>query len=210
MPLDLAKTYLYHITDVANLAAIIQSGGLASDLALARAGGQAVAIGYAHIKERRMTQYRVPCSGNRFVGEFVPFYYCPRSPMLYTINQGNVPGRAAGCQSTILHLVSTVQKALDLGKPWALSDVGAGAAYAQFFNDPQRLEGLNWDAIRANIWKGRMHEKQAEFLVADAFPWSAIVGIGCHNEAVSARVNGILQSSVHKPRVFTKLSWYYT
>ncbi len=48
-------------------------------------------------------------------------------PMLYTINRGNVPGRPAGCQRTILHLVSTVQAALNLDKPWALSDGNAGA-----------------------------------------------------------------------------------
>ncbi len=59
MPLDLAKTHIYHITDVENLAAIIQSGGLMSDVALAAAGGPAVSIGYAHIKHRRMTKYRV-------------------------------------------------------------------------------------------------------------------------------------------------------
>ena len=130
--------------------------------------------------------------------------------MLFTINHGNIVGRPAGCQRTILHLVSTVQTALDLNKPWALSDVGAGAAYAQFFNDPEKLEGLNWDAIRATIWKGRMHEKQAEFLVADAFPWSAILGIGCHNDAVASRVREIIQSSAHQPRVFTNTNWYYT
>lgn len=210
MALHLANTEIFHITDVANLAAIIQSGGLISDIALASAGGPAVAIGYAHIKQRRMTEYRIPCVGNRFVGEFVPFYYCPRSPMLFTINQGNVVGRPAGCQRTILHLVSSVQTALDLNKPWALSDVGAGAAYAQFFNDPERLEGLNWDAIRATIWKGKMHEKQAEFLVADTFPWSAILGIGCHNDTVASRVRALIQGSAHQPRVFTNKNWYYT
>lgn len=116
MPLDLAKTYSYHIMDVANLAAIIQSGGLLSNVALANAAGPAVSIGHAHIKQRRMKQYIVPCVGNRFVGKFVPFYFCPRSPMLYTINRGNVPGRPAGCQRTILHLVSTVQAALNVDK----------------------------------------------------------------------------------------------
>ena len=44
-------------------------------------------IGYTHIKERRMKQIRVACCGGRFVGEFVPFYYCPRSPMLFTTNK---------------------------------------------------------------------------------------------------------------------------
>ncbi len=209
MALDLAATDIYHITDVANLAGIIQSGGLVSDVALAAAGGPAVAIGYAHIKRRRMTEYRMPCVGSRFVGEFVPFYYCPRSPMLYTINQGNVPGRPAGCQRTVLHLVSTVQTALSLNKPWAMSDGNAGAGYADFFNDPVRLEVLNWPLIGSNIWAGKTFEKQAEFLVADGFPWSAILEIGCHNDDVAARVRAIMQGRAHQPRVFTNVGWYY-
>jgi ssDNA thymidine ADP-ribosyltransferase, DarT len=89
MPRTPANTCIYHITDVANLPRILQSGGLYSDAALAAVGGPAQQIGYGHIKQRRMTQYRVDCCGNRFVGEFVPFYFCPRSVMLYTINQGN-------------------------------------------------------------------------------------------------------------------------
>lgn len=209
MPLDLAKTYIYHITDVVNLAAIIRAGGLLSDVALAGAGGPAVAIGYAHIKHRRMTQYTVACVGNRFVGEFVPFYYCPRSPMLYTLNRGNVPGRQAGCQRTIVHLVSTVQTAFDLNKPWALSDGNAGAGYADFSNEPVKLDSLNWPLIKSNNWAGQTFEKQAELLVSDAFPWLAIKGIGCHNDAVAAQVRAIVQGCKHQPTVTTNVGWYY-
>lgn len=54
-----------------------------------------------------MTQTRVDCCGGRFVGEFVPFYFCPRSPMLFTVNRGNT-GRPLGCQRAIVHLVSTL------------------------------------------------------------------------------------------------------
>src|SRR5688572_18575557 len=107
MPIDIAVTSIYHITDIENLPAILATGGLVSDVALADAGAKPEVIGYAHIKHRRMHVTQIPCCGNRFVGEFVPFYYCPRSPMLYTINRGNT-GRPAGCQRTIVHLVSTV------------------------------------------------------------------------------------------------------
>lgn len=121
---DPAKTYLYHITDIANLPSIVSGGRLLSDVLLGAAAH--TVIGYGHIKLRRMTELRVPCCGNRFVGEFVPFYYCPRSPMLYTVNKGNT-GKPAGCQRDIVHLVTTVSRAADLGVPWAISDGNAGA-----------------------------------------------------------------------------------
>lgn len=102
-------TPIYHITDLANLRRIVAAGGLHSDVAMAEHDPEV--IGYDHIKKRRATEIQVECCGNRFVGEFVPFYYCPRSPMLYTINKGNT-GRPAGCQRTIIHLVSSVEAAL--------------------------------------------------------------------------------------------------
>src|SRR5580658_5263730 len=109
-------------------------------------------IGEVSIKQRRMTQYRVSCCGNRFVGEFVPFYFCPRSPMLYTVNLGNT-GRAPGCQSSIVHLVTTVAAALQQNRPFAISDGNAGAGYATFRGDLAALDDpshLRWADITTN------------------------------------------------------------
>lgn len=208
MARDLATTFIFHITDVSNLGAIIAKGGLLSDVAVSNSGGPKVMIGHSHIKDRRMTQYRVPCTGNRFVGEFVPFYYCPRPPMLYVMNRGGT-GLALGGQASVVHLVSTVQKAIDLGRPWAISDCNAGSDYAQFYNDTAKLETLNWEAIEAKYWQNVTTAKQAEFLVADHFPWEAILGIACHNAKIQAQVEELLAPLTHKPKVITKPNWYY-
>ena len=99
MNVRLDQILIYHITDVANLPGILAARGLRSDIAMAEPNPEV--IGYSHIKHRRMTQIRVDSCGGRFVGEFVPFYFCPRSPMLYTVNLGNT-GRTPGCQQTIV------------------------------------------------------------------------------------------------------------
>lgn len=208
MPRDLTKTYIYHITDVTNLTKIIGNGGLLSDVAISKAGGPAVMIGHDHIKVRRMTQYRVPCTGNRFVGEFVPFYYCPRPPMLYVMNRGGT-GLAAGGQTTVVHLISTVHLGTESGRPWAISDSNAGSAYAQFYSETDKLDLLNWEAIGARYWQEVTTAKQAEFLVADSFPWERILGIACHNATVGERVKTLLTPVAHKPQVLIKPNWYY-
>lgn len=195
----------YHITDVENLPGILAAGGLRSDAAMA--GGNPKVVGHAHIKERRM-KIRVPCCGGRFVGEFVPFYFCPRSPMLYTINLGNT-GLPPGCQRTIVHLVSTVAAGVGLGRAWAISDGNAGAAYSQFFADVNALNGLDWPAIRATDWRGMTNQKSAEFLVADFFPWAGIQAVGCHNKEVAARVRDLAHSQHHRPAVAVEPGWYY-
>lgn len=208
LPRDLTKTYLYHITDISNLPSILVNGGLLSDCALAGVAHQV--IGYPNIKQRRMTQYRVHCCGNRFVGEFVPFYFCPRSPMLYTVNRGNT-GRPPGCQTSIVHLVTTVSAALKQGRSFAISDGNAGAGYATFRSDLAALDDpthLRWADINTNRWQGKMHFKQAEFLVADQFDWSAIVYIGCHNTTAVGQVANLLPQH-GKPQVGAQPSWYY-
>lgn len=160
------QVLIYHITDVENLPGILAAGGLRSDAAMA--AHEPTVIGYGHIKQRRMTEIRVDCCGGRFVGEFVPFYFCPRSPMLYAVNQGNA-GRQRGCQRSIVHIVSTIGAAISQNRPWAISDGNAGAFHTEFFSDLAVLSQLDWEAIRATQWQGRTHQKSAEFLLADFF-----------------------------------------
>lgn len=86
MSANFNDTLIYRITDLVNLAGIVGRAGLHSDVAMASEIPEN--IGYTHIKERRAKEIRVDCCGGRFVGEFVPFYFCPRSPMLFYREQG--------------------------------------------------------------------------------------------------------------------------
>lgn len=200
------QVLIYHITDVENLPGILADGGLHSDAVIA--GKTPAVIGYDHIKARRLKELRVPCCEDRFVGAFVPFYFCPRSPMLYIINIGGT-GRLAGCQQSVIHLVSTVAAGIGSGRAWAISSGNAGAFYASFAADLSALGGLDWAAIRATDWKGRISQKSAELLVADFFPWAGIHAIGCHNSDTAARVRGLIKSNLHRPPVTVEPTWYY-
>lgn len=199
----------YHITDVTNLAGIIATTGLLSDARMQ--GHPSTGIGYGHIKERRLTSFRVSCAvGQPFVGEFVPFYYCPRSVMLYTVNKG-ATGRPQGCQRTILHLVTDTRVLIAEGREWAVSDGNAGAAHTSFYNDVTAFDQLDWPAIRATYWGGQQHQKSAEFLVKDFVPWSAFTEVGCYDKQVAAEVKLIIEAgpSPHRPLISVKEEWYY-
>jgi hypothetical protein len=200
------RTLIYHITDVANLQGILDDGGLNADAVMATRNP--TIIGYDHIKQRRLKEISVECCGNRFVGEFVPFYFCPRSPMLFTINLGKT-GRPPGCQNNILHLVACVAFGASLGREWAISDGNAGAFHTSFYSTLEALEALDWTAIRATDWRGKTHQKSAEFLVADFFPWLGVTKIVCHNSAVRARVQELIRNQQHQPVVEANKNWYY-
>ena len=128
--------------------------------------------------------------------------------MLYTVNRGNT-GRPPGCQTNIVHLVTSVDAALKLGRAWAVSDVNAGAGYATFSNSLAALDDLDWGAIRATQWKGRQHVKAAEFLIADRFGWSSLTAIGTHNATIANQVRKIVSAQSAKPEIRIEPSWYY-
>jgi hypothetical protein len=206
MPLRPEERLIYHITDVENLPGIMAEGGLLSDAVMSER--DPTIIGDDRIKRRRLTQIRVTSSSNRFVGEFVPFYFCPRSPMLYSINLGNT-GRPSGCQSSIVHLVSRVSFAIDLGAVWAVSDGNAAAFHTTFDSTLEAIEALDWKAIEATYWAENRHQKQAEFLVADFFPWTGFHEIGCQTPKTAEEVTALIARQNHRPKVSVKTAWYY-
>lgn len=208
MAIDPSQTNIYHITDVTNLPDILGTGYIMSDARMVAMQAVPTVIGMPHIKARRLTELTISCCSDRYVGEFVPFYYCPRSPMLYTVNTGKT-GRPAGCQTSIIHLVSTVAIGTALERPWAISDGNAGARITSFSNDINALGDLEWNAINTRQWQGLTHKKQSEFLVADYFPWTAITQIGCHSKNTAAQIVAIIANQSHKPAVIVQPDWYY-
>ena len=209
MPVDPKVAKIYHITDVTNLPGIVAAGGLFSDAQVRAKNQNTTEIGYAHIKQRRLDEYKISCCNGRAVGEFVPFYFCPRSPMLFTINKGNTE-RPSGCQTSIVHIVSLVHHAIALGQPWAISDGNAGANYTSFSNDNEALDNVNWGIVQSNSWSGdRLHIKMTEFLIADFFPMTSFTEIGCQNEQVAAQVKQIMDRQIPPLRVHVSPHWYY-
>jgi hypothetical protein len=82
------KPKIYHITHVDNLTSVIADGGLYSDSAMIARGGPAAAVGMSRIKQRRL-QLPVDCHSGDCVGDYVPFYFCPRSIMLHVMSNPN-------------------------------------------------------------------------------------------------------------------------
>jgi hypothetical protein len=104
-----ADPRVFHITHVENLPSIVRSGMLLSHAAVIAGGVATTTIGYGHIKARRRGR-PVPIGAGGCLGDYVPFYFCSRSVMLYVIHKGNSPNLGyAGGQRPIVHLVSTAR-----------------------------------------------------------------------------------------------------
>lgn len=205
---------IYHITHIDNLPGIIADGCLWSDERVMARTNQRTVIGYDTIKQRRMTELRVSCHPDTFVGQYVPFYFCHRSPMLYVIHKRNSDLTYRSGQDRIVHLVSKIGAAIQAhpGRAWAFSDGNAGARYARFCNDLTQFdEYVDWRAVEARNWSDPTvkERKQAEFLVYDSFPWTSIIGIAVIRQDIASEVQSILKDADHQPDVRVKRNWYY-
>lgn len=209
-----AQPKIYHIVHVDNLASIVADGCLWSDAEMVQRQGGTV-IGMGSIKQRRL-QLPVTCHGGSTVGQFVPFYFCSGSIMLYVIHCANHPELAyRGGQQPIVHLEAdlnaVVEWAAENGRRWAFSLSNAGAYYTQFRTGLDRLGEINWDAVAATDFRpAEVKEgKQAEFLIEQAFPWHLVERIGVHSQAYVARVSEAMQGAAHRPRIEIRREWYY-
>lgn len=197
---------IFHITHVDNLAGILREGGLWCDAQRIARGFANTNIGHRHIKQRRLgTLVRTRHGGT--LGDYVPFNFCPRSVMLYVVNNGHQDYR--GGQADVVHLVSSVSTAVGLGRPWAFTDRHAELAHALHFDDLSKLDQVPWHVMSERYWSAVREERQAEFLVHEFFPWPAIIGIGTMTPTVEAKVQQILLGQAHQPRVATRGDWYY-
>ncbi len=202
---------VFHITHLQNLHSIVTEGGLVCDRESARVN--AVGIAHAHIKERRAQRVvRAGPGGN--LCDYVPFYFAPRSPMLYAIHGGFVEGYQGG-QAGVIHLVSSVERVRDAGLRFVFTDGHADMEISGFFENLGDLGKIDWSIMSETYWHDtdedgdRKRRRQAEFLVHQFFPLTLMTEIGVINQAMGRRVEQALGSAGHLPAVTVRRDWYY-
>jgi hypothetical protein len=182
---------IYHITHIDNLSSIAACGALWSDLECMRRGASHTRIGMSGIKARRLYELEVDCHPGTKVGEYVPFYFCPRSIMLYLLHRWNHSDlTCTGGQRPIIHLEADLHEVVQWAEAqairWAFSNHNVGARYTRFYNDLNRLDLIDWDAVTARDFRGPLVKegKQAEFFVHEVFPWSLVHRIGTRDHTL--------------------------
>lgn len=210
---------IYHILHVDRLASVLADRGLWSDAKVLERGSPGTTIGMSSIKERRLKS-ALTSHQTLHVGECVPFYFCPRSIMLYLIYQGNHPEmNYCGGQSPIIHLEcdlhGSVGWAEDQNRRWAFTLSNAGSFYFEDRADLSKLNEIDWNAVAAQKWSGPgvsasvKEGKQAEFLVEESFTWELVERIGVRSLSVYHQVAALLAGHPHHPKLEILTDWYY-
>lgn len=206
---------LYHITHVDNLASIVAGGKLWPYATILAKGVPTIPIGMTIKKQRRLRQ-PVKCHPGDYVGEYVPFYFCPRSIMLFFLSKGHRPEiNYLGGQTPIIHMETDLDAAMrwanHADRRWAFTLSNAGAAYTDFYSHQEHLAEINWAGIADNDLRSNevKESKQSEFLVRDFFPWDLIQRIGVYSASGYDQVAEMFANIPHPPRLEVRPEWYY-
>lgn len=204
---------IYHIVHVDRLSSIIDDGCLWCDAEVIQRNLPGTVIGMSNIKERRLQLSLVSHTGLH-VGDCVPFYFCPRSIMLYVIYQANHPDIIyRDGQNLIVHLEADMRRAVawaeEHNQRWAFTTSNAGSSFFDDYCDLGQVNRIDWKAVQAKEWEYHKDGKQAEFLLESAFPWHLIERIGVYSPIVRQRVANKLPTNDHRPPVEVIQSWYY-
>jgi hypothetical protein len=211
-----ANQKIYHITHMRNMSQIVRAGVIWSNAKQIELGLDCEVVGMPKIKYRRLHELEVHCHPGTKVGEYVPFYFCSRSIMLYILYKGNHPDLTyADGQGPIVHLqadlIRTIEWAEQHAVRWAFSDRNAGTCVARFYNSIGDFDEINWGAVASTDFHDMTIKegKQAEFLMYESFPLELIEKIGVRDTAAMEAVCRALSESDYQPLVHAEPSWYY-
>jgi hypothetical protein len=205
---------IYHIVHVDRLPSIVADGYLWCDAEIVQRTPPGTTIGMNGIKQRRLNELTLSSHRDLHVGACVPFYFCPRSIMLYLIYQANHPELTyRGGQGPIIHLeadlLASVMWAEQNDRRWAFTLSNAGSRFFEDRCDLKWLHEIDWTAVQARNWQSCKEGKQAEFLLEYSFPWHLVERIGVHSRAIYQRAVNALPAGGHRPQVEIRPEWYY-
>jgi len=134
--------------------------------------------------------------------------------MLYVIHKANHPELAyRGGQGPIVHLKAdlheVVRWARSRNRRWAFTSSNAASWYSIDHCSLDRLDQIDWQAVKAKDWRDRREGKQAEFLVERFLPWGLVRKIGVNSEAVRRRTIKIVRRRTGRPAIELRPDWYY-
>ena len=204
---------IYRMTHIGNIPHILQYGVVHSSSSNKNPN-------YISIGDRTLIDFRksktIKVEGKSItLGDFIPFYFGVRMPMLYVMQRGGNFVEKAYNPEDIVYVAISLGGIMDGDFEYYFTDGHATDFLTTYYTKDkinQLNEILDWPAIKAHIWSGDGIEKdlkrrkQAEFLVREDVPVDCIFAFVCYNEASRT---SLLEMGIpeHKIKVFP--SAYY-
>jgi hypothetical protein len=208
------KALIFRITHIDNVAWLLKNGlhcGSADVL-----DPNYHSIGNPDLIAKRASRV-VPIPPGGTLGDYIPFYFTPYSPMLLNIKTGR-HGIKKTPMPEIVILVSSLPALARQGIPFVFTDRHAYLRTADdaFSSDLADLKRVDWGLLRSRDFKrdpndpGKFERYQAEALVHRHLPVRALLGIACHGEAQKNWLDNLLQKEGLTLSVVVRRGWYFS
>ncbi len=147
------------------------------------------------------------------LGDYIPFYFAARMPMLYVIQNGYCGVKQESAED-IVYCVSSVQKIIDNQLDFIFTDGHAiECLTTQYCSDQiTKIETLiDWNAVKAKYWKDDndldlKRRKQAEFLILGDISIGAVLGYIVFNQNSKQR---LINMSISNDKIQIKPDCYF-
>jgi len=204
-------TLIYRLTHYANLKFTLCNGMCCRNSS--NADPNYINIGHRNLIDRRGRRTVTKTPGG-VLNDYIPFYFAPHSPMLYSIHRGNIDG-FTGVQSDIIYLVSSIEKIQEAKIPFVFTDGHTYEMISDFYNNTNELDRVDWEIMGVRYWNNtekdndRMRRRMAEFLAYQFIPSSCILAIVVYNDEIKKAVDSIQGKCNTNIKTIIKPNWYY-
>ena len=205
---DLSKIFLFRMIHIDNISHVLQYGITKIDSEYANKF-------YKSIGDSSLINNRAlfPTPDGKTLGNYIPFYFWNRMPMLYVIQNG-FNGVQATSPENIVYCVTSIEQIINHELPYIFTDGHAVDSFSSFYSpaDISRIdEILDMPTIKDAYWKDpkdldKKRRKEAEFLVESDIPCSAIGRYVVYNQAAK---NKLIQFGIPEERILIKSQFYF-
>ena len=182
---------LYHITHLNNIPSILKNDGLLAHSTMQQQQMHYQDVANVNVQDKREHKI-VPISPGGNLHDYVPFYFAPRSPMLYAILNGGI------AQEEIVYFITNTQTILEDNSNFVFTDSHAIMRLTNYYSQLEDLEKIDWSIMQSKYWQdhpdypNRKMKRQAEFLVYEKVVLSSFIGFAVYNEEAERKLRMIL------------------
>jgi prepilin-type processing-associated H-X9-DG protein len=197
--MNLEEIYIYRMTHIKNIPHILEYG-ITHKNSL-NSNQNFITIGdLSLIATRNLKQVKIDNgeplhvnSVNITLGDYIPFYFGKKMPMLYVMqNGGNFVAKATPAND-IVYLACSLNLIIHSNINYYFADGHATDGLTSFYDCTKINELPNiidWQLVNAPYWGGQdnlniKRKKQAEFLIPNDLESRFITGFGCYNSVAT-------------------------
>ncbi len=172
-----------------------------------------VSIGSAELIQKRVHR-KVECGAGGTLADYVPFYFTPYSIMMYKISTGH-GGVIHHPNEKIVVLTSSIHRLVKEDIPFVFYDGHAYMEESSCYTSVDDLDKIDWSLLHSRSFSrdpddpGKLGRYQAEALVHEYMPATALQGIGCYNSGAAKIVaDHVAEQGLDVPVKAVK-GWYF-